>query len=119
MSKPIDQFYCPDCTNLFAKITTVDTFVYKCMQCQKVYTPSDENTLQYEDVKGANLAMFGTLLQTAGKDPCNPKVYKKCKKCKSNIAKQIRIGNDMKLINTCVECGEQWFDIVDDSEKKE
>jgi DNA-directed RNA polymerase subunit RPC12/RpoP len=112
--KTIDQIYCPYCTNLFIKITTADTFVYKCVQCQQTFVPSDNNTLQYEDVKGANLAIFGTLLHTAKKDPCNPKVYKDCKDCKNDIVTQIRIGQDMKLINTCTNCGKQWFDIVNE-----
>lgn len=102
--------YCTDCDNLLSEITTVDTFHYKCIKCQKIYEPTDEDTLRYEDVKGANLAIFGTLLQTAGKDPCNPKVKKSCSECKNDIVKQVRIGQDMRLINTCTKCHKQWFD---------
>ena len=66
--------------------------------------------MRYTNNKGINLVAYQALLKNAGKDPVNPKIKKKCKKCSNNIVTQIRLGKDMKLINTCVKCNEQWLE---------
>jgi hypothetical protein len=66
--------------------------------------------MRYEEIKGANLAVYSTILQTAGKDPCNPKIKKQCISCDNDILRQVRLGDDMKLVNTCIKCNEQWLD---------
>ena len=102
--------FCQECNNLLSIITTADEFFFKCIKCQKTYTPSDDDSLRYDDVKGTNLIIYKTILQNAGKDPVNPKVRKTCKKCESDIVKQVRLGEDMRLINVCVKCDTQWIE---------
>jgi hypothetical protein len=71
--------------------------------------PSDKDSLVYENVTGTNLIIYKSILHNAGRDPVNPIVFRKCK-CGNNYARQVRLGNEMKLINTCIECGDQWLD---------
>jgi hypothetical protein len=39
----------------------------------------------------------------------NPKVKKECS-CGSDVVRQVRLGEDMKLINTCINCNKQWLE---------
>ena len=49
------------------------------------------------------------LLSHAKDDPVNPKIKISCKKCNYNFAKQIRINQDMTLINICINCNNKWI----------
>ena len=102
--------FCSICNNLLSTITTADSFNFKCLNCHEIYKPTDEDTMIYEDTKGTDLVIYKTILQTAGRDPVNPKVYKDCEKCKKNIVRQVRLGENMRLINTCVNCEYQWVE---------
>lgn len=103
------KLFCPECQNLLIDITTSDSFILTCPNCHIQVQPDEKASLRYEDVSGTNLVVFRSLLQNAGKDPLNPKVYKKCK-CGSTLARQVRLGDEMRLINTCIKCNEQWLD---------
>lgn len=78
-------------------------------------SPSDKDTLVHEDVSGTNLTIYKSILYNAGKDPVNPKVRRPCK-CGNQFARQVRLGNELKLINTCTVCGDQWLDGTRDSD---
>ena len=101
--------FCTACDNLLTIITTADEFYFKCSKCNIQYTPNDNDMLRYEDIRGTNLIVYKTILQNAGQDPVNPKVIKQCS-CGHNIVRQVRLGEDMKLINTCVKCNKQWLE---------
>jgi len=102
--------FCKLCNNLLSIITTADEFYFKCVKCQINYTPDKKDSLRYEDTTGANLVIYKTILKNAGRDPVNPKVKKKCKKCKNTIVKQVRLSNDLRLINVCIKCNNQWLE---------
>lgn len=101
--------FCKVCNNLLVVITTSDQFTFRCSKCKITEEPNDKDTLRYEDVTGTNLAIFKEILQTAGQDPVNPKVEKICK-CGNNRVRQVRLGKEMKLINTCIACNDQWLE---------
>lgn len=103
------SLFCDNCRNLLTMVTTADTFAFKCNKCELTKEPNVTDYKVYESLSGTNLDIFRSLLSYAGKDPVNPKVIKKCK-CGHNIAKQVRLGNEMKLVNTCVKCNKQWLD---------
>lgn len=108
--------FCQICDNLLNVVTTSDEFYYKCINCQQAYKPNNNDSLRYEDIKGTNLIIYKTILQNAGQDPVNPKVYKDCKKCKNTIAKQVRLGDDLRLINICTNCNNQWLEGIDEQD---
>lgn len=110
----MESLFCQECLNLLSVITTSDELFLKCIKCQKITLTGPKDSLRYEDIKGTNLVIYKTILQNAGKDPVNPKVKKDCKKCKNDIVKQVRLGSDMRLINICTNCNEQWLEGVDD-----
>jgi DNA-directed RNA polymerase subunit M/transcription elongation factor TFIIS len=99
--------FCNICNNLLEKITSYDKFYFKCQQCQKNYEIDENDTLQYEECKGSNLMNSQILLLHASDDPTNPKIEKKCIKCNYNYARQVRVGKDMRLIDTCIKCRNQ------------
>lgn len=107
----MSKLFCNKCNNFKTEITTPSLCSFKCEHCNILFDITDEETIRYNKKKEINLMAHTTLLKNAGSDPVNPKVIKKCKKCKNNIVKQIRIGENMKLINTCVKCGEQWMEM--------
>jgi len=101
--------FCRLCNNLLVVDTTADSFNFKCTKCEHIEQPSDSDSLRFEEVIGTNFTIYGSILRNAGKDPVNPKVSKLCK-CGNKTARQVRLGNEMRLINTCIKCGEQWLD---------
>jgi DNA-directed RNA polymerase subunit M/transcription elongation factor TFIIS len=101
------SLFCKYCNNLLIPVTTSDTLHFKCAQCAHTEEPSDEDTLRFEEVSGINFGVYKEILLTAGKDPVNPKVVKKCT-CGSSRVRQVRLGREMKLINTCIKCNKQW-----------
>lgn len=105
--------FCPNCNNLLIVETTTDAFHFKCSKCDIRKQPTDLDTLRYESITGTNLAIYKEILLTAGQDPVNPKVVKECS-CGSNRARQVRLGQELKLINTCIECKKQWIEGLDD-----
>lgn len=107
--------FCSTCRNLMTIITTADTFHYQCNKCASFETPSDKDTLVYENVSGTNLTIYKSILFNAGKDPVNPKVRRTCK-CGNLFAKQVRLGNEMRLINTCTSCSDQWLEGTRDTD---
>ena len=104
--------FCKSCDNLLKKITSSDNFYYLCEKCKDRYEPESADTIFYEETKESNLSAYQAIIRHIANDPVNPKVRIKCpaKGCKSNIAKQVRLGREMKLINGCVECGHKWVD---------
>ncbi len=105
------MLFCKLCNNLLSEVTTADRFYFECDSCKIKYQPEEKDTLRFSEKTGSNLVTFRNLLSTAGKDPVNPKVHRDCPKCKNSIAKQIRIGENMQLINTCIQCNHQWLEI--------
>ena len=107
--------FCPTCSNLMNIVTTADTFVFKCDKCETVEIPNDKDTLRYDNVSDTNLVVYKAILLNAGKDPVNPKVKKQCE-CGNDRTRQVRLGSELKLINTCIECGNQWLDGTKDTD---
>jgi DNA-directed RNA polymerase subunit M/transcription elongation factor TFIIS len=110
--------FCRICNNLMVVDTTADTFNFKCSKCFRVEDSQSEDSLRYEEASGINFTSYGAILRNAGRDPVNPKVAKSCNKCGSKIARQVRLGNEMRLINTCIKCGEQWLDGTRETENE-
>jgi len=103
--------FCDICNNLLSVITTASTFYFKCAQCQKRFKPLPDDSLRYEESTGINLLIYKKILQNAAKDPLNPKVLRDCPNCKKKtIIRQVRLGDDLRLINTCIKCEKQWID---------
>lgn len=104
----MSRLYCDTCNNLLIINTFDDVLKFECMSCRTTYPSMPDDTLRYEETKDQNIMIHSKLLEKAVDDPVNPKVYKSCPKCKNTVAKIIRLGNDMKIIYTCVKCKHQW-----------
>lgn len=98
--------FCANCGNLMTIVTTADSFNYQCNKCMKFDKAEANDTLVYEKVNRTNLTIYKSILCTAGQDPVNPKVRKNCA-CGEQFARQVRLGSEMKLIDTCIKCGHQ------------
>lgn len=103
------KLFCTICNNLLVVNTSADDFYFKCNKCYQIYKPDESDTLHYEDIKGTNLIIYKTILQNAGKDPVNPKIYKDCT-CGNNIVRQVRLGDALQLINICIKCDKKWLE---------
>ncbi len=103
--------FCDLCSNLLVVSTTSDTFHFKCLNCEKNFEPNDTDSLRYEETNTSNYNIYKTLLKNAGDDPINPKIKCTCPKCSHNMAKQIRLGEEMRIINTCIKCKHSWLSI--------
>ena len=104
------DLFCPNCGTLLNVITDVKKFLFKCPNCESLIEPNPENYLRYEDDKGTDLSKFRLILLTAADDPVNPKVEKICPKCSHNLARQVRLGEEKKLINACIKCKFRWVE---------
>lgn len=108
--------FCKNCSNLLVVSTTVDTFHFKCNKCEQTEEPTAVDTLRLEIVSGTDYTVHKAMLHNAAHDPVNPKVAKICPKCDHKIVRQVRIGNEMRIINTCISCVHQWIDGTLDSD---
>lgn len=95
--------FCENCNNLLNPITTSVEYYTKCTNCLTTYPVDPEDTMLFEDVKGTKFNVYKKLIDSAHKDPCNPKIKLSCE-CGSEYHKQIRVGDDMKLIVVCMGC---------------
>jgi len=102
--------FCNICNNLLNIVTTSNQFYFKCTKCYIIYQAQPNDSLRYEDMKGTDLIIYNLILKNAGQDPVNPKVKKKCLKCSNDIIKQVRLGEEMHLINVCPKCNHQWIE---------
>ncbi len=105
--------FCPACNNLLTVITKADAFYFNCLNCHQSYKPTDEDTLRHEEVNNSKFLNYRIILQNANRDPMNPKVKKECA-CGHDMARQVRLGSDMKLINVCIKCNKQTIEGVDE-----
>jgi len=107
----MSQLFCKFCDNLLIVNTTDNVLKFECITCHTQYPSSDADSLRFKETRDQNIMIYSKLLDKAAQDPANPKVYKTCPKCKFNVAKMIRIGDDMKIILTCYNksCGYQWI----------
>ena len=108
------KYFCDHCNNLLSATTTNDELMYMCMTCYASYNSNDDDTLRYEETTGGNLIIFQTILKQASGDPVNLKEYVTCPKCKHKIAKRVRLGAEMRLINVCdnSKCRFQWIAVI-------
>jgi len=108
--------YCKRCGNLYVMITTASDFRFMCERCMIYEQPKDSDTLLHEEEKGVNLTIYRSILATAADDPVNPKVIKTCPKCSWDRARQVRLGEELKLVNTCIKCKHQWLEGTADTD---
>lgn len=100
--------FCIRCHRIMDQITTPETYLFKCRGCNYELKPNEQASQVYERIGGKN-DIYSKILANASKDPMNPKVRVKCINCDSDIVKQVRLGEDMLLINACVKCHKQWL----------
>jgi DNA-directed RNA polymerase subunit M/transcription elongation factor TFIIS len=105
------KYFCDNCNNLLDINTTNDTLSFKCLTCYATYKSEDNDSLRYEETDGGNLIIFQTILNKAVDDPVSLKAYTSCPKCKHNIAKRVRLGTELRLINICEGCKFQWIEM--------
>lgn len=103
--------FCDNCHNYLETNTTNDVLTFQCMTCFASYKSGPNDSLRYEDTNTGNLIIFQTILNKAKDDPVGYKEYVSCPKCKNDIVKQVRLGDEMRLINICENCSFQWIDI--------
>lgn len=103
--------FCTSCNNLLSLVTTASDASYHCTECNLYIPLSDNDSLIHEEVSGDNLIVFRSILATAADDPVNPKVVKVCDKCGGDRARQIQLGSEMKLVNSCLTCRHQWLEV--------
>ena len=96
--------FCQYCRNLLEVDILNDQLRFNCMGCNSHYSATDDDSLRFEEVKGSNISIFKKILEKIPEDPLNPKMYKDCK-CGGGMAKFVRLGNDMKLVYSCISCG--------------
>lgn len=101
--------FCEKCNNLLKASTANNKLSFTCMVCHSMYPAKDDDTLRYKETKSSNLHIYQTILKKASKDPANIKTKFKCPKCKNNIAKSVRLGSELRLINVCEGCDSQFF----------
>jgi DNA-directed RNA polymerase subunit M/transcription elongation factor TFIIS len=105
--------FCDTCDNLLVPKFINEELVFSCESCFIQYKSFPEDSLRKERIKEKDVMIYEKILNKAADDPATIKANVKCinvqKKCKSNIVKQVRIGDDMRLYNICVECKMQWL----------
>ena len=103
--------FCQICNNRLTCSYTNEELNFRCNVCKNPYPPNPRDTLRYSRMKSNYVDMHKKKLDKAVDD--RTIIYTKLKcvadKCKSERVKQVRIGDDMRLFNVCVECRFQWL----------
>jgi DNA-directed RNA polymerase subunit M/transcription elongation factor TFIIS len=100
------KLFCRVCNNLLSVDIVNDNLIFICQSCQSRYEAQDDDSLRYEEVKGSDIAIFSKILGKIADDPMNPKIYRDCTECEHNIAKYVRLGDEHKMVYSCVKCKE-------------
>ena len=107
------RMFCTVCANLLTVDVVNDSLIFICMACQSRYDATDDDSLRYEDVKGSDIQIFKKILEKIAEDPTNPKMMRECRgkdktkgRCDGKVAKYVRLGEDMKMVYSCVKCKE-------------
>ena len=103
--------FCNFCDKLLSPSFANETLSFKCDLCLVSFPATPEDSLRKERIKEGNVMVYEKILNKAVDDPASLKAEIKCinKKCDSNIVKQVRVGDDMRLYNICVKCRVQWL----------
>ena len=102
--------FCDVCEALLIPIYTDEKMAFQCVPCRIAFPPEPVDTLRYEKNKVMDTAIHELALTRAADDPTNIKANIKCiNSCGGTIVKQIRVGDDMKLFNTCLKCKTSWL----------
>ena len=107
--KMTQRMFCTVCSNLLTVDIVNDNLIFICLACQSRYESTDEDSLRYEEVKGSDIQIFKKILEKIADDPANPKMFRDCPvkdKCDGKIAKYVRLGEDMKMVYSCLKCEE-------------
>jgi DNA-directed RNA polymerase subunit M/transcription elongation factor TFIIS len=105
------KHFCDICENLIEADVKNNTLKFVCMTCHTIYKAEPDDSLRYEETRGGNLVIFETILHKARQDPVGLKIHKQCPKCKHHLAKPVRLGDELRLINICESCSFQWIDM--------
>jgi DNA-directed RNA polymerase subunit M/transcription elongation factor TFIIS len=103
------KYFCDNCNNLLDISTNNDVLSFECKTCHSTYKADEGDSLRYEETQEGNLVIFQTILNNVRDDPVTLKAHIICPKCKFHIAKQVRLGDELRLINVCDQCGFQWI----------
>jgi DNA-directed RNA polymerase subunit M/transcription elongation factor TFIIS len=103
--------FCEICENLLLPNFSENKINFICNICHISYASDSVDTLRRERVKESDINIFSKILNKANDDPCTIKARIKCKndKCVSDVVKQVRVGQDLKLYNICTVCNLQWL----------
>lgn len=89
--------FCNDCNNILLKQTKDYILKFHCNACNKYFDSEPVDTLMKSVYlkKEQSLKKYETYLKIIAKDDhISMNVYKDCKKCKNNIAKEISINDN-------------------------
>lgn len=99
--------FCVLCNNLL-QTTEGETLKLICLSCGQTYDTAPDDTMIYEEIKGVNLMIYSKIIRKIKYDPASPKAFVKCK-CGHNVVRQARLGDQLKLINACLNCDNVWI----------
>ena len=105
------KYFCDNCKNLLTSDTSNDELTFQCRTCFASYKSEPDDSLRYEETDSGNLIIFQTILNQAKDDPTGLKTKIDCPKCKHDLAKPVRLGDELRLIYVCEKCGFQWIDM--------
>lgn len=106
------NIFCKKCNNLLITSIAKNTneLQFFCNLCKQPYNANKDDSLRYMSSKGSEISsIYNNLIEHADEDPVTPKIYANCPKCKYNIAKQVRLGKEMKILHICIKCKHKWL----------
>jgi DNA-directed RNA polymerase subunit M/transcription elongation factor TFIIS len=102
----IDNYFCKKCEALLEKNTNKKILRFNCPKCGDIEKASAEDTMIFEETR-VKITSFTTLIKKAGGDRSIFKKRIDCKSCGGEFMKQIRLPNNLRLLNVCIDakCG--------------
>ncbi len=103
------KLFCKICNNILEMRIVNNELEFLCISCNSHYEADADDSLRYEDIKGTDIAIFKPIINKLSEDIMNPKVQKACGNCPGQFARYVRLGDDKKIIYSCIECKSMSF----------
>ena len=102
--------FCNNCFTVLGPNFSTNELTFDCPRCAQSFNSTPEDSMRFSEFRRNTYHSDFPPIKNGGFDPMNFKERRDCKSgCGGKFVRHVRIGDDMKLIYCCTECGYRWM----------